>query len=220
MAVVCPAILAASEELYGQEIEKIGGLVDRIQIDLTDGKFAQAPTVKPEQAWWPVGVKADFHLMYEDPLPAVKTILSHPANLIIVHAEAKGSFDEVVNFCRQADVKVGVALLPATAPEKIEPALPQIDHVLIFSGSLGSYGGHSDLTLLHKVQTLKQLKPGLEVGWDGGVNDRNVQALVKGGVDVLNVGGFIQNSPDPANTIRTMQQLAKEVEQNASQINT
>ena len=216
MAIVCPAILAADEAAYRQEIERVGGLVDRIQIDLTDGRFAQAPTVKPEQAWWPVGVRADFHLMYEDPLPAVKTILTHPANLIIVHAEAKGAFEEVASYCRQAGVKVGVALLPATAPEKIEPALEAIDHVLIFSGTLGSYGGHSDLTLLHKVQTLKQLKPNLEIGWDGGVNDGNAQALVKGGVDVLNVGGFIQNAPDPAQTIRTLQQLAKHADQSQS----
>jgi len=109
-----------------------------------------------------------------------------------------------------AGAGVGVALLPATAPEKIQPALQLIDHVLIFSGNLGSYGGHSDLTLLHKVQTLKQFKADLEIGWDGGVNDRNIQALVKGGVDVLNVGDFIQNSADPAATIRGLQQLAKE----------
>src|SRR3990167_40514 len=210
MGIVCPAVLAADEATYNKEMERIGGQVDRIQIDLTDGKFTQALTVKPEQAWWPVGVKADFHLMFEDPLPAVKTILAHPANLIIVHAEAAGSFSEVAKFCRQAGAVVGVALLPATAPEKIQPALQLIDHVLIFSGNLGSYGGHSDLTLLHKVQTLKQFKADLEIGWDGGVNDRNIQALVKGGVDVLNVGDFIQNSADPAATIRGLQQLAKE----------
>ena len=209
MAAVCPAILAADEHIYQEEMERVGGLADRIQIDLTDGKFAQAPTVKPEQAWWPVGVRADFHLMFEDPLPAVKTVLAHPANLIIVHAEAKGSFNQVVNFCRQADVKVGVALLPATPPEKIQPALELIDHVLIFSGNLGSYGGHSDLTLLHKVRDLKQLKASLEIGWDGGINDRNIQTLVKGGVDVLNVGGFIQNSDDPAQTIHNLRHLAK-----------
>ena len=31
----------------------------------------------------------------------------------------------------------------------------------------------------------------LEFGWDGGITDQNVAVLVNGGVDVLNVGGFI-----------------------------
>ncbi|OGL25222.1 hypothetical protein A2884_00795 [Candidatus Saccharibacteria bacterium RIFCSPHIGHO2_01_FULL_48_12] len=208
MAVVCPAILAADEKSYHQEMERVGGLVDRVQIDLTDGKFALAATVLPSQAWWPVGVKADLHLMYEYPLPAIKEILTHQAHLIIVHAEAKGDFSQVVQYCSAAKVKVGVALLPATSPDIISPAIDLIDHVLIFSGSLGSYGGHSDLTLLHKVGALKRLKPSLEVGWDGGVNDRNINALIDGGVDVLNVGGYIQSSTDPQMALKRLQGLA------------
>jgi len=209
MAIVCPAILAADREIYRQEMERVGGLVDRIQIDLTDGRFAQSPTVSPAEAWWPVGVKADFHLMYEDPLPAVKDILHHQANLIIVHAEAEGSFEQVAQYCRQVGVAVGVALLAHTPAVKIEPALPYIDHVLIFSGNLGSYGGHSDLTLLHKVRDLKAMKPNLEIGWDGGINDRNVRALVDGGVDVLNVGGFIQKAEDPRAALAALQADAR-----------
>ena len=209
MALICPAILAADEPTYHKEMERVGGLVDRVQIDLTDGQFAKAPTIRPEQAWWPVGVKADFHLMYNDPLPAVRTILEHQAHLIIVHAEAQGSFSKVADYCVRAGVKVGVALLSATSPDKITPSLDLIDHVLIFSGNLGSYGGHSDLTLLHKITTLKKLKSSLEFGWDGGINDRNVGALIEGGVDVLNVGGFIQNAADPAQALAALQAAAR-----------
>lgn len=208
MAIVSPAILAATEHDYHHQLEKVAGLASRIQIDLTDGQFARAATVKPEQAWWPVGVRADFHLMYEYPLPAAKIILEHMAHLIIVHAEAEGSFNEVADFCHSVSVKVGVALLPSTNPERIFPALDRIDHVLIFSGDLGSFGGHSDLTLLHKIAALKERKSSLEFGWDGGINDGNIKALIKGGVDVLNVGGYIQKADDPAAALKRLQDLA------------
>ena len=56
MAIVCPAVLAADEATYNKEMERIGGQVDRIQIDLTDGKFTQAPTVKPEPPSSPLSV--------------------------------------------------------------------------------------------------------------------------------------------------------------------
>jgi pentose-5-phosphate-3-epimerase len=52
------------------------------------------------------------------------------------------------------------------------------------------------MNLLDKVKELRKLKPTLEIGWDGGVNDRNARQLAEGGVDVLNVGGFIHSAED------------------------
>ncbi|MDB5160771.1 MAG: rpe, Ribulose-phosphate 3-epimerase, partial [Candidatus Saccharibacteria bacterium] len=148
--------------------------------------------------------------MYKNPLPAVKEILTHRPHLIIVHAEAQGDFNEVLDLCRQAEVKIGVALLPATSPDYILSSLDLLDHVLIFSGDLGSFGGHADLSLLAKVETLKKHKPDLEIGWDGGVNIQNVAQLVTGGVDVLNVGGYIQKAADPAKAYSDLMRIADE----------
>ena len=208
MAVICPAILAADENQYHREMEKVGQVAHRIQIDLTDGQFATARTIEPHQAWWPVGILTDFHLMYRQPLRAVETILKHKANMIIVHAEADGDFEQVARYCHHVGVKVGVALLPATSPELIRPALGVVDHVLIFDGNLGHYGGKANLELISKIAILKKLKPSLEIGWDGGVNKDNAAHLIKAGVDVLNVGGFIQNADDPAEAFRSLQGIA------------
>lgn len=213
MSIVCPAILAEDENQYRQQMEGIAGFAHRIQIDLTDGKFAPNQTIKPDEAWWPVGIKADFHLMYQDPFPAIKQILEHQAHMIIVHAEASGSFDTIAQYCKQRGVKIGVALLPKTGPQTILSALPKIDHVLVFSGTLGSYGGHADLDLLHSVRYLKNHKPELEIGWDGGINDQNISHLASQGVDVFDVGGFIVNSENPEKSFRKLQRIADETQQ-------
>lgn len=210
MALVCPAILAADEKQYHDQVSKVAHFAHRVQIDLTDGVFATSKTVKPEEAWWPVGFKADFHLMYKNPLPAVKTIMEHKPNLIIVHAEADGDFARLAEFCKSLSVKVGVALLQKTHPETIIPALSVVDHVLIFSGNLGHYGGRANLKLLGKINILRRHKPELEVGWDGGVDQQNASELVAGGVDVLNVGGYLQNSPDPPRAYSALQRIADE----------
>jgi ribulose-phosphate 3-epimerase len=60
---------------------------------------------------------------------------------------------------------------------------------------------------------LKQYKPDLEVGWDGGINDQNVAELINGGVDVLNVGGYIQRAEDPARAFAALQRIADETQQ-------
>lgn len=210
MPTICPAILAADEPSYREQMNKVAHVAHRIQIDLTDGQFAQTPTVTPEQTWWPVGFAADFHLMYKDPLSAIRTIVEHKPNLIIVHAEADGDFSQVISLCRQTDIKVGVALLPQTSPEVILHGLDSIDHVLLFSGDLGSFGGRADLSLLAKAAFLKQQKPGLEIGWDGGVNDQNAAQLVTGGIDVLTVGGYIQKSDNPEKAFQTLARIADE----------
>lgn len=210
MPVVCPSILATTAEQYREQIEKVARFAERIQIDLTDGDFAKSRTISPEEAWWPVGIKADFHLMYKRPDKAIEIILEHKPNLIIVHAEAEGNFLAIAEKFRPRGIKIGLALLPRTDINSVSLALEHIDHVLIFSGHLGEYGGHANLDLLQKVHALKQRKPGLEIGWDGGVTNRNISQLAFGGIDVFNVGGFLQNSPDPERDFFSLKRIVEE----------
>ena len=210
MPVVCPSILATDSGQYHEQMEKVARFASRIQIDLTDGIFAKNQTIKPEEAWWPVGIKADFHLMYKHPDRAIEIILEHKPNLIIVHAEADGNFLALAANFRRRGIKVGLALLPQTSVNSISLALEHLDHVLIFSGNLGQYGGHANLDLLSKARALKQQKPGIEVGWDGGVTNRNASQLAFGGVDVFNVGGFLQDSPDPERDFYSLKRIVEE----------
>lgn len=211
MPVICPSVLAKDKDEYRRQMEVVAGFAERVQIDLTDGEFAKSATLAPEDAWWPVGVKADFHLMYKDPHRAADVILEHRPNMIIVHAEASGNFLNFASRLKRLGIKVGVALLPNTQAENIIPALDHIDHVLIFSGSLGEFGGHARLDLLGKARQLKSAKRSLEIGWDGGINNQNVAQLVAGGVDVLDVGGYIQHSDDPKKAYKTLDRIAQEM---------
>jgi ribulose-phosphate 3-epimerase len=210
VAIICPTVTAKDFTEYDHQMRRIAHFAHRIQIDLDDGEFAKGIDVRPQDAWWPAGIAADFHLMYKDPVPAIATILEHQPNLVIVQAEADGDFSKFTEICYKAGVKVGVALLPETSPEVITNALGHINHVLIFSGDLGHFGGQANLQLLEKAKYLKNQKPGLEIGWDGGINDQNVSELIFGGVDVLNVGGYIHNSENPQKAFETLQRIADE----------
>jgi ribulose-phosphate 3-epimerase len=210
MPAICPSILASDSEQYRGQMEKVASFSERIQIDLTDGDFAKNRTIGPEEAWWPVGIKADFHLMYRQPHDAVDIILEHKPHMIIVHAEAEGNFLSIAEKLRPLGVKIGLAILPRTSAESIMQAVGRLDHVLIFSGNLGEYGGHANMDLLNKVHTLKQHKPDLEVGWDGGVSNRNISQLAMAGVDVFDVGGFLQQSADPQRDYFALKRIADE----------
>lgn len=197
MAVICPTVTAENPHQYREQIERIAPFVTRVHLDLMDGKLAPTKSPDLKHAWWPHSMQADIHVMYEDPMKQLKTIIELSPRMVIVHAEAKGSFVELADQLHEHGIKAGVALLPETSVKTIAPAKEHIDHVLIFSGDLGHFGGTADLSLLDKVSEIRSMGEHITIGWDGGINEKNAKKLVEGGVDVLNVGGYIQRADNP-----------------------
>ena len=197
MATICPCVTPVDANQYQQQLVRVTPFAKRVDLDFMDGQLA--PTQSPElsEISLPKGVKVDLHLMYQNPNRHMRAIVKLKPHLVIVHAEADGDFITFAQIIHKMGMKVGVALLPQTPASAIKPALDHIDHVMIFSGDLGHFGGTADLDLLIKAQAVKHLKHSLEIGWDGGVNDTNVHLLAAGGIDVLNVGGFIQKASNP-----------------------
>lgn len=195
-AIICPTVMGTSSREYREAIERVSEFAERIHIDFADGIFAPTKLEPIEDAWWPVGLLVDFHIMYQKPLDHLETVIYHQPNLAIVHAEADGAW-EFIDELEGLGIHRGVALLKDTPADVIKPHLDKLDHVLVFSGDLGYYGGKADLGLLKKVEELMIMKPTLEIGWDGGINDKTAADLAGGGVNVLNVGGAIQKASDP-----------------------
>ena len=196
-ATICPTVTTDDPAVYRLQVQQSLAYAHRLHIDVADGIFTKNKLVEVEEVWWPGGVRADLHVMYAHPFEHAGALIALQPQLIIVHAEAEGDFIAFAERLHNHGIEAGVALLPETTVDMIAPALKWIDHVLIFSGKLGHFGGHADLALLEKARQLKNLKPTIEIGWDGGVNDQNARALAEGGVDVLNAGGFLHGAQDP-----------------------
>lgn len=204
---LCPTILAQTPADYDIQMRRVQGFAGRIQIDISDGVFSQIKTISLSKVWWPHSIIADIHLMVQNPEHYLADILRLKPHLLIVHAEADGMYLPFAKQLHEKNIKVGVALLPSTSPEIIFSALDDIDHVLIFSGDLGRFGGKADYALLEKVKLIRKIKPNLEIGWDGGINDHSIQKLKRGGIDVFNVGGYIQRAHDPLDNYQKLQSL-------------
>lgn len=198
MTTICPTITAQEPHGYRTQVERIEQFAVRWHIDIADGELAPRKLIEPEGLWWPGNVQIDLHIMYKHPSSLLELLIVQHPRLAIIHAEAEGDFTAWSSTLKHHGIEVGVALLPDTPVSLIAKAIDQIDHVLVFSGNLGYQGGsHADMKQLDKVRELRSLKPKLEIGWDGGVNDENAKKLSMAGVDVLNVGGFIHNAHNP-----------------------
>lgn len=218
MVVICPTVTAENPHNYRAQIEKVAHIGRRIHLDFSDGEFAPRHLMNLAQAWWPVGLQADVHLMVKRPGDAMHQLLNLMPHLVVFHAEAEGNFFDMAHRLKSAGIKVGLALLQDTQPSLIRSAMSEVDHILIFSGDLGNFGGTANLGLLEKIAQIKGRRPDIEIGWDGGINDHNAAQLVQGGVDILNVGGYIQHADNPKNAYDTLIRVTQERNANVKDI--
>lgn len=212
MAAIVPTILCETEDDYKATIERLHPFTQRVHIDLTDGEFAPTFTVGVNQIWWPQEWVVDIHAMVAHPSQYVDALVQMKPATVIFHAETGEDLTPVIAKLKQAGIKAGIALLKPTVPSTVQPYIESADHVLVFSGDLGHYGGTASLMQLEKVRLIRTIHPEVEVGWDGGANAENAFSLAQGGVDVINCGGAINKAADPAAAYK---QLVDEINKHA-----
>lgn len=208
-AIICPTILAHDKHEFASQLKKVS-FAGRIQFDFMDGNFAPGRSIEISEAWWPHSIKADLHLMYLRPEEHLKEIKELQPHMVIVHAESYPIHH--MHFAAELHkegIKAGLAILPETPIANVEQILNSFDHLLIFGGSLGHFGGEADLNQLSKAWEAKQHHPDIEIGWDGGINDQNIRQIAEAGINVLNVGGYIQSADDPQKAYTKLVDLIK-----------
>lgn len=204
MTVIAPCITCETEDDYKATVERIHPFATRVHVDLMDGEFTPNFSVGVNQLWWPQEWMVDIHAMVAHPSQFVDALIQlHPAT-VIFHAEASEDLAPSIAKLKQAGIKAGVALLRKTVPSEVQNYIEIADHVLVFSGDLGHYGGTAQMMQLEKVRLIRKIQPGVEVGWDGGANLENVFNLAQGTVDVINCGGAINKAADPPAAYKLM----------------
>ncbi|HVW23369.1 MAG TPA: hypothetical protein VHB51_02725 [Candidatus Saccharimonadales bacterium] len=209
MAMICPTITAFDTATFKLQIEQVRGFAKQIHIDLMDGQFAPTQSPPLSEVWWPHELVADIHLMYQKPMDYIDQLIKLKPRLVVIHNEAEVHHMDFAAKLHAHDIEVGLALLQDTPVEWAHQIMHSFDHVLIFSGDLGRHGGTADLSLLDKVRYVREHHPDAEIGWDGGINADNARALVTAGVQILNVGGFIQQSDNPSNAYAKLEEVIK-----------
>ena len=208
---IVPSILTDNKQDYRAQAEKINFFTRRVQIDVTDGVFAPAETLDITNIWWPKNWEADLHLMAAKPSEHLETILKLNPSLCILHAEASEDLLPTFAALKEQGIRTGVALLPSTDPGNVKHYIDAADHVLIFAGQLGIQGSPADLMQMEKIPLVRNMKPEVEIVWDGGANMTNVRAIAHADVDVINVGSAISRAENPA---EVFEQLVAEIDKN------
>jgi ribulose-phosphate 3-epimerase len=214
MTKIAPSILSADFKKLGEEInDVIKGGADWIHIDIMDGHFVPNITMGPlvVDAIRPLTqLPLDVHLMIEEPEKYIHDFVESGADIITVHQEACPHLHRTVYQIKEAGVKAGVALNPATPPEMVREILTDVDLILFMTVNPG-FGGQSFIhSVLPKIKTCRtwanhhQLDH-LEFEVDGGVNEQTAPLCKDAGATVLVAGSAIfgkQNRREAISKIR------------------
>ena len=181
---------------------------DYFHIDVMDGKFVEKDTYEKmlEYACYIKRISnlpQDVHLMVEDVKTAIDDFLSVEPNIITFHLEACKNKEEIykyINYIKENNCKVGIAIKPETDIEKIYEFLPQIHMCLIMTVEPGK-GGQTLLTdMIEKVKKLsKYVKENdleIDIEVDGGINLKKAPDLKKAGANILVSGTAILMAND------------------------
>jgi len=209
MASVAPTINAISPEDYAQRIDNVKSFATRLHIDVGDGVFTDVKTVGLSQVYDIDGVPFDLHLMMTHPESQLEDIISLQPQLVIVHYEAQFDRDSFFKELRSMDIKVGIAINTETTVEQVKDILPGIDHLVVFTGRLGHNGGEFRGDCLEKIAQARSINPDLEIAVDGGLNQESGRQAVEAGANLLDIGSFIHDAPDPEIAYIAVQAIAE-----------
>ena len=215
MALIAPSILAANFGNLEKDCKMVNSsLADWFHIDIMDGVFVPnisfgMPVLKAIQG---IAEKPlDVHLMIVDPDRYVDTFADLGSAVLTVHYEACTHLHRTVQKIKSCGMKAGVALNPHTPIAVLEDIIPNLDLVCLMSVNPG-FGGQSFIEgTFNKVKSLKSLverkEAVVQIEIDGGVSDKNAEALIASGADVLVAGSHVFKAENPKDVIRTLKQL-------------
>lgn len=181
---------------------------DYFHIDVMDGKFVKKNTYDKMFSYSSYikrisNLPQDVHLMVEDVKKAVDEFLAVEPNIITFHLEAFKSKEEIkdmIDYIKQNNCKVGIAIKPETKIDKIYEFLPYIHLCLIMTVEPGKGGQTYLKDMTKKIEDLKtyidenNLETDIEV--DGGINLVTANEVKKAGANILVSGTAILLAKD------------------------
>ncbi len=201
-------------------LERLGA--DWLHLDIMDARFTPNMPLGLEllrQLRSKTRLPFDAHLMVTNTDFFVREMIAIGVQQISVHAESDHHLDRTLAFIRDAGIRAGVALNPATPLETLDYLLERLDFVLIMTVNPGFAGQQMVPTGLRKISDcyryLRTRGAAIPIQVDGQVSFANIPMMVGAGADCLVAGTsslFHTGASPPENMARMKAAIVKGLE--------
>jgi ribulose-phosphate 3-epimerase len=196
---IYPSIMCADLCNLEQSIKKVENEgIDTLHIDILDGHFSPSmplglDTIKQLRSV--TNLKFDVHIMSTNNQFFIEEMIDLGVEQITFHIEKESHVDRYIQLIKRNNIKVGIALNPATPISVLDYVLPECDTVLLMlinPGFATDKGEQQVSYAAKKVEDMARMikDRGLttKIEVDGRVSFDSIPKLVRAGADMLVAG--------------------------------
>ena len=172
-----------------------------IHVDVMDGLFVPNKTLEFNKLYPMLNnlnKPLDVHLMVYDVFKYIDNYSKLHPEFITIHYEIEKNVNDVINYIKRKNIKVGLSIKPNTPVNRIIPYLEKVDLVLVMSVEPGMGGQAFIDSSTDKMNELKRLRDTNNYNYlievDGGINSDTINKALN--ADMVVSGSFITNSDD------------------------
>lgn len=195
---------------------------DYFHIDVMDGKFVENNTYELMKDYATTikqisNIPLDVHFMTYFVKENIEQYIGLEPNIITFHIEAvksKEEIYEIIDYIKDNNSRVGIAIKPDTKIEEVYEFLPFIHMILVMTVEPGRGGQGLIPKTVDKVKELREYaeknRIELDIEVDGGINIDTADLVKNAGANILVSGSGIIKSEDYKKTIEKLKEYIEE----------
>ena len=208
---LAPSLLAADFANLAADLARVEPLVDFLHVDVMDGHFVPnlsfgmpvIAALRPHTQ-----LEFDCHLMVTNPVALFGPLRAAGADLVTIHIEVHPDPRHAAAAAREAGLRFGLAVDPATPFGAVEPFVELCDMLLLMTVQPG-FGGQAFIPeVLPKIAQARKFLDSTggsaDIEVDGGITPETARLTAEAGATAFVAGTAIFRAVDPVAAVGSL----------------